>query len=63
MKTTFKMVAKDGSKTTIDVKFEASRFDLTRGEVIAKKEALKNKMHTLLREFGYNTSEISVVKQ
>lgn len=58
MKTVFKMVAKDTTKTTISVQFEAPRYELTREEVRRYRRKLENRVHDLLRETGYDVSEI-----
>jgi len=45
---------------SVDVFVEAPAYVLTKEELRRKTEEMKNKIHAVLREFGYDVSEIKV---
>ncbi len=62
MKTKFKMVGKGETKVQIEVLIDTHRDTLFRNEVRQKKASLQNEIHGVLRRFGYDVSEIRIVR-
>lgn len=62
MKLTFKMVGNSEAKTVVTVELQAPRYELTRDEMREWKEKMQDRVHELLRNDGYRTSAIRLVK-
>lgn len=63
MKTKFKMIGKDEVSISIELQLEANRFVLTRDEFFIEKQELQNDVHRLLRDLGYDVSQIYIVNR
>lgn len=62
MKTKFKMTGNDETKIEIEVSITSSRYVLTRDEAMGLKEAMKNRIHGVLREMDYDVGQIKESK-
>lgn len=62
MRMKFKMSGNSEVKVKAEIVIEAPRYTLTRDEVRRKKEELQNELHKVLRDFGYDISEIRLIK-
>lgn len=62
MKQKFKYIGYDETKITVEVSIESSFHVLTKDEQIKLRKRLENYTHQMLRDHGYDVSEIKKVR-